>query len=59
MDRRALILHHLTGPVRVEGQDTMSERTVERLYGLSAAYPEHEPHDMRIVSDALRAFDAG
>lgn len=58
MDRRALILHHLTGPVGVGEQDTMSERTVERLYGLSKAYPEHERHDVRLVADALRDFDA-
>jgi hypothetical protein len=53
-----LILHHLTGPVGVDEQDTMSERTVERLYGLSNAYPEHERHDVRLVADALRDFGA-
>ena len=57
MERRALILHHLTGPVTVDEQDTMSEETVERLYGLSTAYPEYERHDVRVVADALREFD--
>jgi hypothetical protein len=58
MDRRVLILHHLTGPVGVDVQDVMSEQTVERLYGLSNAYPEYERHDVRLVADALRDFDA-
>lgn len=49
MDQRALLLEtaHRNTPV------VPSERTIERLLGLSVAFPEFERHDAGLVADAL------
>ncbi len=57
MEQRALILRHLTGSLTRTESSTLDERTVERLYGLSAMHPATEPHDLRAVANALRDFD--
>jgi hypothetical protein len=49
MDQRALLLEtaHRNTP------EAPSERTIERLLGLSVAFPEFERHDAGLVADAL------
>jgi hypothetical protein len=57
VEQRAMILRHLTGPLTRTESNSLDERTVERLYGLSTIHPEIELHDLRAVADALREFD--
>jgi len=53
MDQRALLLES----VHRNTPDVPSERTIERLFGLSVAFPEYERHDAGLVADALRVTD--
>jgi len=53
MDQRALLLES----VHRNTPDVLSERTIERLFGLSVAFPEYERHDAGLVADALRVTD--